>query len=135
MRNVPNVTESYDAVRAETGRQFVTYRRVTPHIGSGAGQTTVPTGDLPEYQCRRHCGTSKALEILRKSSRKGVAAANRMPLKTRVATKTAWVFQKVCLTEQSGPPTCHTLSLIHASELRIIRLWLSEYEEPIALSG
>ena len=79
MSNVPSFPENYDAVGAETGRQFVTSRSVTPHIGSGAGQTTVPLGDLPEYQCRRSYGTSKALEILRKSSRKGVAAANRVP--------------------------------------------------------
>ena len=61
----------------------------------------------------RPYGTSRALKILRKSSRKGIAAANRMPLKTRVVTKTARVFEKVWVLKQISrvigtvPICCH----------------------------
>jgi len=65
-----------------------------------AGQPAVSKGDLPEYRRHRSYGTSKALKIFRKSSRIAIAAANRMPLKTRVVTKTARVFQKVRIVKQ-----------------------------------
>ena len=83
-----------------TGRHLVTNRSVIPKNRQPCGQPTVPERDLPEYRCHSLYGTSKALEIFRKSSRKGIASANRMQLKTRVVTKTPRVFQKLWLLKQ-----------------------------------
>jgi antirestriction protein ArdC len=60
--------------------------------------------DPPEYRCHSPCGTLEGLKIFRKSSRKGIATANRMPLKTRVVTKIAGVFQNVWVRKQPSRP-------------------------------
>jgi hypothetical protein len=58
-----------------------------PKIGSDDGQPAVPKGISRNIDATALKEHRKALKILGKSSRKVIAAANRMPLKTRVVTK------------------------------------------------
>jgi hypothetical protein len=74
---------------------FHYFRSVIPKNRQRRRPARCSERNLPENRCHSPYGTSKALKIFRKSSRKGIAAANRISLKTPVVTKTARVFQKV----------------------------------------
>jgi hypothetical protein len=91
-----------------TGRHFVTYRSVIPKNRQPRRPAAVPKGMRQNVDATA-LWNIESLENLSQIIPKGIAAANRMPLKTRVLIRTAGVFQKVWLMkqhlqgDQSGP--------------------------------